>query len=182
MSPCISPIIVAQIQCARGCKMSVGELPMTRQPYVLILLACLLNLPAADSSMADEVKDDTVRKCITTRRIKSTEILDDRNILFHTIGKDVYHNILPGRCNGLARSDAFSYRTSGGRLCDLDTIRVLETFSDMPGRSCRLGVFHRISKEDVPAVREGPDQPSETKPLPPAEVEDIEPEADESRR
>lgn len=162
--------------------MSVGELPMTGQPYMLILLACLLNLPVADSSMADEVKDDTAQKCITTRRIKSTEILDDRNILFHTIGKDVYHNILPRRCNGLARSGAFSYRTTGGRLCDIDTIRVLETFSEMPGRSCRLGVFHPISKEDVPAVREGPDEPSEAKPLPPAEVEEIEPEADESRR
>jgi len=162
--------------------MSVGELPMTRQPYVLILLACLLNLPAADSSMADEVKDDTVLKCITTRRIKNTEILDDRNILFHTVGKDVYHNILPRQCRGLARAGSFSYRTSSGRLCDIDTIRIFEPYSNMPGLSCRLGSFHLISKDDVPAIREGPDNPPEAEPLPPAEVEDIEPEANESRR
>lgn len=161
--------------------MSDGEIVMTRQPYLLILLACLLNLPVADSSMADEVKDDTVRKCISTRRLKNTEVVDDRNILFHMIGKDVYHNILPRQCHGLARSGSFSYRTSGGRLCDIDTIRVFEPFSNMPGLSCRLGSFHPISKDDAAAIREGPDNPPEAEPLPPAEVEDIEPEADESR-
>lgn len=155
---------------------------MVKQLYVPLMLACLLNLPVADSSMADEVDDETVRKCISTRRLKSTEVVDDRNILFHMVGKDVFHNILPIQCRGLARSGSFSYRTSGGRLCDIDSIRVFEPYSNMPGLSCRLGVFHLIGKDDVPAIREGPDQSSETEPLPPAEVEDIEPEADESRR
>ena len=162
--------------------MSNGELAMTRQIYVLILMTSLLTLPVAETSMADEVKDDSVRQCISTRRLKNTEVVDDRNILFHMIGKEVYHNILPRQCRGLARSGSFSYRTSSGRLCDIDSIRVFEPFSNMPGLSCRLGSFRLISKDDVAAIREGPDNPPEAEPLPPAEVEDIEPDADESRR
>ena len=159
--------------------MRVGEFPMTRQPYVLILLACLLNLPAAESSMADEIKDDTVRKCITTRRIKSTEVLDDRNILFHTIGKDVYHNILPKQCKGLAKTGLFSYGAMAGSICDRDAIRILEDNSGMPGRGCLLGYFYKITKEDLPSIFENRNRPIQTGPLAPAEVEDVTEEADE---
>ena len=158
-----------------------GEEFMNRQTFAMSLLGCMLYLPAADFSIADEVEDESVRKCINTRQIRSTEVVDDRNILFYTSGKTVYHNILPRQCHGLARSGSFSYRIATGRLCNVDTIKVLDTYSRIPGMSCSLGVFHQISKDDVPAILEGPGDPSEAEPLPPAEVEDIEPESVESR-
>lgn len=139
---------------------------------MLILLAGLLNLPAADSSLADEVRDEGPRNCLTTRRITKTIIVNDLNILFLVTGKTAYLNILPKQCIGLSRYQRFSYRTTAGSLCNLDTIRII-TGSGYPGRSCVLGSFHPVDKEDALAVIEEPRRPPEANPLPPADVEDV---------
>ncbi len=151
---------------------------MTKQIYMLILLACLLNLSAAVPSMADEAKDDSARNCITTRTLKKTEVVNDLNILFFMSGKTAYLNILPRQCKGLSRYRRFSYRTTAGSLCNLDTIQVVSG-SGFPGRSCRLGYFHPVNKKDALAVIEGPRKPQRPEPQPPAEVEDMTGESDE---
>ena len=152
-----------------------------KQNYILILLACLLVLPAAVPSMADEVKAENARNCITTRRLKGTAVIDDRNILFFMIGKTVFHNILPKQCKGLTQSGTFLYHTTAGSLCNLDTIRLLAGNDGLDGKSCRLGYFLRITEADIPAIVAGPGSPPETAPLPPAEVEDIDVESDQPR-
>ncbi len=154
---------------------------MIKQTYMLILLACLLNLSAAVSSLADEVKVENARKCINTRIVTRTEVVDDLSILFFMRGKTVYLNILPRQCRGLSRDRRFSYSTSVGRLCNLDTIRILldSGIGLQEGRSCRLGYFHPISKEDIPAIIAGPDKLPGRVPLPPAEIEEITVETDE---
>ena len=169
---------MAQIRRARQCKISVGEHTMTKQTYMLILLACLLYLPAADSSMADEVKDEGPRNCLTTRRITKTIVVNDLNILFLVTGKTAYLNILPKQCKGLSRYQRFSYRTTAGSLCNLDTIRIVSG-SSYPGRSCILGSFHPVDKEDALAVIEEPRRLPDAKALPPADVEDIIGESDD---
>lgn len=39
--------------------------------------------------------------CVSLRRIDRTEVVDDRNILFHMRGGNVYLNNLPHKCPGL---------------------------------------------------------------------------------
>ena len=145
---------------------------MTKQIYMLILLACLLNLPAAVPSMADEVKDEGPRNCLTTRRITKTIVVNDLNILFLVTGKTAYLNILPKQCQGLSRYRRFTYRTTAGSLCNLDTIRIISG-SGYPGKTCVLGSFHPVDKADALAIIEEPRQPPKAQPLPSAEVEDI---------
>jgi hypothetical protein len=81
---------------------------MTKQIYMPILLACLLNLAAAVPSMAneaDEVGDEGPRNCLITRRITKTIVVNDLNILFLVTGKTAYLNILPNQCKpGLSHS------------------------------------------------------------------------------
>ena len=163
----------------KRCKIGVGEQTMTKQIYIPILLACLLNLPATDSSMADEVKDDDARRCISTRTLKKTAVVDDLNILFFKVGKTIYHNILPRQCTGLSRNRMFSYSTLSGSLCEFDTIQVLDGFG-VEGRTCRLGYFQPITLEDIPALVNGPPRSAEPQPLPPAKTEDVISETDES--
>jgi len=163
---------LAQIRHARQCKISVGERTMTKQIYILTLLACLLNLPAAVPSMADEVKEEGPRNCLTTRRITKSIVVNDLNILFLVTGKTAYLNILPKQCKGLSRYRRFSYRTTAGSLCNLDTIQIVSG-SGYPGRSCVLGSFHPVDKADALAIIEEPRRLPKAKPLPPAEVEDI---------
>lgn len=135
-------------------------------------------MPLALTAVAqDEVPVDNADAvdCISLRDVRTTDIVDDRNILFYTRGDEVYHNILPRRCGGLASEDRFSYKTSMGRLCKIDMIRVLydDPFGLREGNACGLGMFHKITKEDAKAIKEharmGP-QPTE---LPMPSPEDV---------
>ena len=126
---------------------------MTKQIYMLIVMACLLNLSVAVSSMADEVKHENARNCILTRTLKSTAVVDDLNVLFIKKGDTIYHNILPRECKGLSRTRQFSYTTLSGSLCNFDTIQPLDNHG-MEGRTCRLGYFYEITTEDLRALVE----------------------------
>ncbi len=92
--------------------------------------------------------------CISTTRIRSTNIIDNQTIDFKMSGGKVYRNTLPYSCPGLASEDRFSYRTSINQLCSVDTIRVLQNFgghlSEGPG--CGLGKFQPVEK--VPEMKE----------------------------
>jgi hypothetical protein len=159
--------------------MSFGAHIMTKKIYLLITLACLINLSAAVPSMADEpdepdeVKEVKSRKCISTRNLKNTAVVDDLNVLFFMVGKTVYHNILPRACNGLSQSGRFSYTTYAGSLCELDMIEILAGNSFQTGRSCRLGYFYPVTDGDIVALIEQSRKLPEAVPLPPAKVEDI---------
>lgn len=154
---------------------------MTKQTTMLVLLACLLNLSAGVPSMADEIRDNDSQKCISTRTLTGTRILDDRNVLFFRSGNTVYHNILPKQCAGLSRSGLFSYGTMAGSICERDSIRVIDGVSGTPGNACLLGLFRKITNEDVPTLFGGRAGPVEPVALPPADVEDVTGEAEELR-
>jgi len=113
----------------------------------------LLSAPSAKSQGDnEETFDRTPRKCISTPRIRNTDILDDRTILFYLRGnKEVYRTYLPRECPGLERNDRFAYRTVNSQLCSLDTITVLEQFGTQlnPSFTCRLGEFIPITREEA---------------------------------
>ena len=81
--------------------------------------------------------------CLDLARIDQTRIRGSRTIDFHLRGRDVYRNSLPDECPGLAFEDGFTYRTSLGRLCSVDTIQVLSR-TGIAGPTCALGKFQRI--------------------------------------
>lgn len=159
-----------------------------KQSYKCAWLACLFfGLSAcagspADEEPVDEVKDESLRRCINTRTIRTTKVMDDLNLLFYTRGKTVYLNRLPRQCHGLSREQRFSYRTTSGNLCNLDMIRILYRSGTglQEGNACRLGYFREITEEDVEGMLERMHEPPKAKPLPPAEPEEIIEESDES--
>ena len=107
--------------------------------------------PVYDLDEEDFAIDREGERCINTRNIRSTDVLDERTILFRMRGRDYYVNYLRNDCPGLVREERFSYRTTGGRLCQVDTIRVLEQFGGyiQEGMSCGLGVFYPITGEEA---------------------------------
>lgn len=114
--------------------------------------------------------------CISTSRIRRTEIPNDQTIVFHMTGRMIYINRLPRRCPGLKIAGAFSYRTVAGRLCRVDIITVQRGLggpSAMRGPSCGLGVFQPTTKEELEWLRAEPVTP-DTEAVKP-EVEDAEP-------
>ncbi|MDP6992971.1 MAG: hypothetical protein QGF87_01335 [Woeseiaceae bacterium] len=148
--------------------------------FAPVVLAVSLFLPFATTAQdGDEeeepVFDENTVDCIQVRNIRRTDVLDDRNILFHMRGRTIYHNMLPRQCGGLAREDRFSYQTSIGRLCRLDSIRVLydDPFGLRAGNRCSLGLFRKIDREDAEALKEGVGMRPEANPLPMPEPERV---------
>jgi len=164
----------------------VGNADMYKQIRELLGMgvALCITIPALaqEDDPVDEDFDSDARSCIDLRSVRRTEIIDDRNILFHMRGKTVYHNILPHQCGGLAREDRFSYTTTIGRLCSLDMIRVLYTdpFGLREGNSCSLGKFHEISREDAKAMKETSINAPAASPLPMPEPQEVGVEEEES--
>ena len=72
-------------------------------------------------------------------------------------GSEIFLNRLPHRCNGLRRSDAFSYELRTPQLCDIDTIRAVDYFGGTvrPGMVCPLGKFQLITDEQLDILRNG---------------------------
>ena len=107
--------------------------------------------PVYELDEEDFAIDREGERCINTRNIRSTDILDERTILFRMRGGDYFVNYLRNDCPGLVREERFSYRSSGGRLCQVDMIRVLEQFGGFiqEGMSCGLGAFYPISEEEA---------------------------------
>ena len=106
-------------------------------------------------------------RCLSTRSIRDTDILSDRMILFEMPGNKHYLNNLSYECRGLRRAGSFSYQTRAGRLCNVDTIRVIEQFggSIREGIGCGLGLFYPITEDEAEFLRaEADGQPGRLRP------------------
>jgi len=101
--------------------------------------------------------DRTPIDCVSTTRIRSTEVIDDRTIVFYLRGGRVYSNILDHDCPSLLREDLFAYEARGGRLCSSDFIRVLPRSGFGIGPSCGLGDFHPITLAEAELLESDPD-------------------------
>ncbi len=138
----------------------------------LLILSPFAATQEDESTIDEEDAVEEGQQCINSRSIRRTEVLDDQNILFYIRGAAIYLNHLPKTCKRLAQDRRFMYQTSLSRLCRSDLITVL-TDSGIgigTGRSCKLGSFYAISKEDVEDLRTPPKV--EPKTIPPAEPEE----------
>lgn len=88
------------------------------------------------------------KNCVTISQIRSTKVIDSRNIDFRMAGGKTYRNTLPQSCPGLKFEDRFSYRTSLNQLCSVDIVRVLHDQGGQlyEGAGCGLGKFQMVEK------------------------------------
>lgn len=123
---------------------------------VPVLIGAALTAAGAAYAGEKRSKDDKYaiesvgepKSCIMRSQIRSTNVIDDRTIDFKMRNGDIYRNTLPNKCGGLGFEEAFSYRTSTNRLCNVDIIRVLDnTAGRIETRgACGLGKFQEITK------------------------------------
>jgi len=151
---------------------------LNRNVCLLATSVCLMFLSQLTAAQEEppevEVQDSIVegQRCVSSRPIRKTEVLDDQNILFYMRGTDIYLNHLPKPCKRLSESGRFLYRTTVARLCSADIINVLSDtgLGVTQGRACKLGNFYAITKEDVEKIKAP--QEIKPKPVPPAEPEE----------
>ena len=160
------------------------KMPTSKRSFSCAFLATAIAfaVPAIgqDEPVDNQPVEDVVdldaegERCVNTRRISRTKVVDDRTIIFYMRGTETYVNILPRACNGLRRENRFSYQAQSSRLCDIDGIVVLYQMGTTlrAGANCKLGLFHPITREDAKAIIEGPQAPP-ANPLPLPEPEEI---------
>ena len=138
-------------------------MPRPRAPFIsLCLSAVVLSLTATSSHseetglLVDQGQMELTVRCLSLNRVKNTKIISKQHIAFYTRDGAVYVNKLPRKCHSLSNHKSFAYRTTVGKLCDLDTITVIDNFggSFNLGPSCGLGQFTLTSEEGLQLIKE----------------------------
>lgn len=78
--------------------------------------------------------------CVNLQRIHSTRIIEDTAILYDA-GSIIYVNRPRSGAESLDRWDTLLTRTFGSRLCSIDTVRLLDSGSQIPTGLVFLGDF-----------------------------------------
>lgn len=96
-------------------------------------------------------------RCIRTHSIRSSEVIDDKHVVFRT-GRDTYYLVqLEHRCPGLERDNPIFYETNTNRLCALDGIRGSYSSgfgSFQPGMRCGIPGFQSVTKEQIVMLKD----------------------------
>ena len=99
-------------------------------------------------------------RCLSTARIRRTEVLDERHIVFH-MSRDKFLLVqFPHRCPTLDKNSALMYDVQGSRLCQLNWVRAVNGagMSRSIGPICMIPGFQEISVEQVLLIRESLDE------------------------
>ena len=131
---------------------------MTRKGLAALLGSVAALSLASAAAQDDEEESDEPQRCMSMNSIRSTKFLDDQRVLFIQSRDKVFLNRLDRECLGLFRNGAFTYKVQSGarhaRLCDTDSITVLETTGR--GLNCGLGRFEPLSQAEVESLIVGP--------------------------
>ena len=133
----------------------------------------LLAAPAAAED--DVIESFESERCVNVSLITSTRVVNDEAVLFYMRGRKAYLNTLRAQCRGLSRQKRFSYEVRTGRLCEKDRIRVLQDsgFGIQEGRSCALGRFAPVSREDIEQILNPEPKPRADAPVETPPIEDV---------
>jgi hypothetical protein len=110
---------------------------------LVLITGCTANTDTREVALTQARTVGAPQDCIRSSDISHTRIRNDSTIDFVMRGQQVYRNVLPHSCSGLAATDKFSYSPTTGELCSVETIRVIEN-DGSPGPTCGLGTFQRI--------------------------------------
>ena len=140
-----------------------------------LLVGLPLLLTSTPDVRADENADVETKRCIQSRTIRRTEVIDDSNVVFHTQGRRIYLNTLPKPCKGLSRHGRFSHVTHMRSLCALDRISVLQEGGTgaYEGRACKLGRFRPMTEEGLHDYFDKRAKKPESKSVEPPPIEDV---------
>lgn len=109
----------------------------------VLAVGCTTNLDTREAALTQATNVGAPQDCIRVSDISHTRIRNNSTIDFVMRGQQVYRNVLPHSCSGLATYDRFSYSPATSQLCSVETITVITT-DGSPSVTCGLGKFQRI--------------------------------------
>ncbi len=139
-----------------------------RRSLLLVALLGALQTAVADDSATRPTA------CLRREDIRSTKVIDDRNIVFTTRDRQTYNNQLGRHCPGMRRSTPLSFTYADHGLCMGSTFSVLMRVGSgnaiavndpannvhytipgpnfVQGATCQLAMFAPISEDEVKAL------------------------------
>lgn len=108
----------------------------------------LLNKASDPESYAE------TERCISTREIRNTEILDQQHLVFELTGNRLYLVQFQYTCPGLRRGASIIYESRNNRLCRLDQIRAFEPGPAIPNPPCSVPGFMPVEEGQVALLKE----------------------------
>lgn len=127
-------------------------LPSWALALPLALAACSSSAIEGSSRQAGWVEDGEPVPCITTRQIRSMQIIDDRTILFEMNNRLAYRNDMPFRCPDLSFERAIRHNSRTSQLCSVNTVTPRSPGGGWRGPGCPLGMFQPMARAPVPAA------------------------------
>lgn len=144
----VGPIVLGMILLWSGCTVTqaaaeeaVGEGAEKAGPSVEDLLT--RDPDAADYS--------NTKRCLNRRRIRQTQVLDEKHVSIQ-VGRDEYYLIqFRHRCPGLRRGGAVMFESRSNSLCAHDSLRAMDDWGTQirPGSPCPIPGFQSITKEEL---------------------------------
>lgn len=129
---------------------------MTRWIAAALAAGLGLALPAAFAAgggadtPAGYTRTGTFETCIRTPDIKTSRILNDRQILFEMAGGEAWLNE-PKNCPALSKSLALAYDATTGQLCTTTIVTLIDPGSSVESRgACGLEKFEKLEKTPTP--------------------------------
>ena len=115
-------------------------------------------LSAEELLKRDPEQDDYVEtaQCIDSRRVRNTEVLDEKHIALQMKRDEYYLIQFERRCPGLRRGKPVMMEPRASRLCVHDSIRGLYEFGSTltPGARCSIPGFQLITTEQLSALKD----------------------------
>jgi hypothetical protein len=151
-----------------------------------LLLAAMCTAGQAGMASADD-DASVATACLRRSDIRTTKILDDRNVLFITRDRITYSNQLTHQCPGMRRNSAMSFTyANNGKLCAGSTFTVLyrtaASTNTTPytnpatnehialqgppfvvGPTCQLGLFGPVSEDELKVLMAATEEPKRSR-------------------
>jgi hypothetical protein len=146
--------------------------------YRSLWLVTMVGAIAGGSASADDSAPGPTA-CLRREDIRSTKVLDDRNILFITRDRTTYNNQLARRCPGMRRATPLSFTYADHGLCAGSTFSVLMRVGSgnsiavndpannvhytlpgpnlVQGATCELASFAPISEDEIEVLKAATD-------------------------
>lgn len=96
-----------------------------------------------------------MERCIRAQNIRSTQVLDDRHVVFELPSRQYFLVQFERTCHRLRRGTSIMYEPRGSQLCRLDQIRAVDSLrmGDV-GPPCSIPGFYPVTVEQVALLRE----------------------------
>ena len=115
--------------------------------------------PTVDEILASAPQPDGDAQsvsCLRSSAYTEVEVINPELLLFHGRGERMWLNRMRQACVGLRLDDALAFEMRNSRLCELDTVRGIDSFGgywSATSAGCSLGSFDPVSPEQADLLK-----------------------------